>query len=67
MRKGGATVSTYRGLPPEALEILGLEPEDEDPDRWEGPYELPPEIPEPNEARQLRPVRVAEQPGERAS
>jgi hypothetical protein len=38
----------YRGLPPEALEILGLEPEGEEdePDEPSGPYELPHRIAE---------------------
>jgi len=36
-------MGTFRGLPPEALETLGLEPEGEDdePDEPSGPYELP--------------------------
>ena len=36
-------MGTFRGLPPEVLETLGLDPEgDEDePDEPSGPYELP--------------------------
>src|SRR5215217_6374075 len=41
-------MSTFRGLPPEVLETLGLDPEgDEDePDEPPGPYELPHRIAE---------------------
>ena len=36
-------MGTFRGLPPEVLELLGLEPEgdDDEPDEPCGPYELP--------------------------
>jgi len=41
-------MGTFRGLPPEVLEALGLDPEgDEDePDEPSGPYELPHRIAE---------------------
>jgi hypothetical protein len=41
-------MGTFRGLPPEVLETLGLDPEgDEDePDEPPGPYELPRSIDE---------------------
>jgi hypothetical protein len=46
--KGGVPMGTFRGLPPEVLETLGLDPEgDEDePDEPPGPYELPHRIAE---------------------
>jgi hypothetical protein len=46
--KGGVPMGTFRGLPPEVLETLGLDPEgDEDePDEPSGPYELPHRIAE---------------------
>jgi hypothetical protein len=41
-------MGTFRGLQPEVLEALGLEPEGEDdePDEPSGPYELPHRIAE---------------------
>jgi hypothetical protein len=43
--KGGVPMGTFRGLPPEVLETLGLDPEGDE-DEPSGPYELPHRIAE---------------------
>jgi hypothetical protein len=68
-------MGTFRGLPPEVLETLGLDPEgDEDePDEPPGPYELPHRIAEtsppegvagPGDDRPIGPASSATRPGQ---
>ena len=56
-------MSAYRVLPPEVLEMLGIEPEDEEPDQPTGPYEIPGPPTDENAAPEGWSVRDADQPG----